>query len=88
MRENEAPSRPLAKTETREEMCPTTKENYKVYANMRLSPNRSTCFLPVLDTGAGTNLIHENVLTPELPKQVKMEDKPIIGDAKNCSAIQ
>lgn len=58
-----------------------TEKNYKVYANIRLFPNRSKRLLPVLYTGAGLNLIHENVLTPKLVKQVKRESILVLRDA-------
>lgn len=38
----------------------------------------------MLEIIAGPNAIHENVLTPKLPKQVKRESKAIIEDAKKC----
>lgn len=72
-------SRLWAKTEIREAMCPN-KKNYKVYTNIHLSPTPSTRFLSVLDTGAGANFMHENVLRPELLKQVKTEDIPLIRE--------
>lgn len=74
----EALWRPCAKTEIGEEMCLSTKNNYKVHADIHLSPSRSTRFLPVLGTGAGTNVIHEKVLTPKMLKHVKRQSMPIM----------
>lgn len=58
------------------------RKHYKVYADIRLTVGMMSLVLPVLDTGAGPNLIRKSELPRGMEALISFRPTQDIGDSK------
>jgi len=62
-------------------VCTLRRENYKVFASIGCSPLASTTVRAILDTGAGPNLVHADVLPRSALDSLRTGKLPTVRDA-------